>query len=47
MSGIIQVTLLLGVMALALLPFFEWYKPPCNKLLPRLLESQVRKVHAK
>ncbi len=27
MSGIIQVTLLLGVMALALLPFFEWYKP--------------------
>jgi hypothetical protein len=26
-SGIIQVTLLLIVMGLALLPFFEWYKP--------------------
>ena len=27
MSGIIQVTLLVIAMALALLPFFEWYKP--------------------
>ncbi len=27
MSGIIQVTLLLIAMGLALLPFFEWYKP--------------------
>ncbi len=27
MSGIIQVTLLVIAMGLALLPFFEWYKP--------------------